>query len=102
MSFHLQPISHLSAIELESFSHTNTTTDNPSCHHNDDVHLAAPISHPAAIPAPSSNAAKARTIIIITCVAVVTGLTSFLAGVLVVATPAIAKDLQLNAGMVLW
>ncbi|KAL8783883.1 MAG: hypothetical protein Q9213_004301 [Squamulea squamosa] len=108
MSLHSQ--SHtISTIELESFPPNNNSTY-PNNHTPDNIPLAslAPsLSHPNPNPLPtlstsSSKTAKARTVIIISCVAVVTGLTSFLSGVLVVATPAIARDLRLSVGMVLW
>lgn len=106
MSLPIQPISHLSTIELESFPHNNpiTTTANNNhqpvvnhTHHNDDILPPTTVSTPAA-----SAAAKTRTVIVITCVAVITCVNSFLNGALVVATPAIAKDLSLSKGVILW
>ncbi|KAL8646723.1 MAG: hypothetical protein Q9226_006738 [Calogaya cf. arnoldii] len=93
MSLPTQPISHLSTIiELESSPHNanqNTNNDNE-------------IRHSPTITISTPAAAKARTVIVITCVAVITGVNSFLNGVLVVATPAIARDLRLSVGVVLW
>ena len=47
-------------------------------------------------------AVKPRPAIIIACVAVVTGINTFLSGLLVVAIPTIKRDLMQEEGLVLW
>ncbi|KAL9630745.1 MAG: hypothetical protein Q9204_004565 [Flavoplaca sp. TL-2023a] len=101
MSLPTQPISHLSAIELESIPRSLGTIHQPvNTNNQSDIPLTTLNSNSQA--SPSSKVAKARTVIVITCVAVVTGVNSFLNGALVVATPAIARDLELSVGIVLW
>ena len=101
MSLPTQPVSHLSAIELESIPRSPGTIHQPvNANNQSDIPLTTLNSNSQA--SPSSKVAKARTVIVITCVAVVTGVNSFLNGVLVVATPAIARDLELSVGIVLW
>lgn len=50
---------------------------------------------------PSAISSK-KTAIVICCVAYSTAITTYLSGVIVIAIPAISKDLQLPSNLVLW
>jgi hypothetical protein len=103
-SVELVPTISLTRPESAHASRTSNESDGSLPRRRSSVLPTRPeiLRQPAAENVSEDEVSKSQTVIVISSVTVITGISSLLAGLVTVGLPTIAKDLSIPPGLVLW